>query len=93
MKAAYRAKARSSNKENSTSEIPAASPSFPVMGAAMKAATTIRTRVMLMTVVARNLKALAALTEVASGLYPWFGKRGKGTRELRYQKEREAKNE
>ena len=67
MKAAIRAKARSSNKENTTSVIPAASPSFPVMGAAMKAAITMRTRVMLMTVVARNLKTLAALTDVTHG--------------------------
>jgi len=66
-KEAMREKAMSWNKENTASAIPAASPSFPVAGAAMKAATTTRTRMKLTRIVAKYWNALAAVSEVTYG--------------------------
>lgn len=63
-KAAIRAKAMSWDTENAASAIPAASPSFPVMGAHMKAATTTRTRRRLARIVAKNWNAFAAVTGI-----------------------------
>lgn len=57
-----RAKALSWKTENTTSGIPTASPSFPVVGAGMNDATSTRTRIMLTRMVDEYWSAFAALT-------------------------------
>ena len=89
MKAAIRENAMSWNTENTISAIPAPSPSFPVMGAGINAATATRTRMRLMRIVARYWKAFAALTEVARGLpYSMFGAQKDGQKKGRSDTER-----
>lgn len=63
MKAAKVQKAMSSNKAKTNNMIPTASPSFPVTGAGIKAATTTTTRTTLITIVAKYWNAVAALSE------------------------------
>lgn len=67
--------------EKTASAIPAAPPSFPVMGARIKAATTTRTSRRLMRIVPKNENAFADVTEDLIRVRVWLKRATKGKKD------------